>query len=78
MSNEFLDESERGYLTGLANDRGTTSDALTRDDVSVSFNANSITVSAVIDGYRVKNRYIGWDEDEAVADFIYAHGEDAS
>lgn len=77
MSNEFLDESERGYLTGLAHDRGTTTWFLDRDDVSVSFNANSITVSAVIDGYREKTQYIGWDEDDAVADFIFAHGKDA-
>jgi hypothetical protein len=77
MSNTFLDESERGYLTGLAHDRGTTSDALTRDDVSVSFNVNSITVSAVINGYREKTQYIGWDEDDAVANFLATYGEDA-
>lgn len=78
MSTGFLDETERGYLSGLAKDAGTTSDAITRDDVSVSFNANSITVSAMVDGYRVKIQYIGWDEDDAVEEFLSAIREDAS
>jgi hypothetical protein len=78
MNREFLDEAERGYLNGLAKDAGTTSDALTRDDLSVSFNANSITVSAMVDGHRMKIQYIGWDEDDAVAEFLSAIREDAS
>jgi hypothetical protein len=77
MSREFLDEAERGYLNGLAKDAGTTRADLTRDDLSISFNAQSITVSAVINGYREKTQYIFVSEDEAVADFLATYGEDA-
>ena len=50
---------------------------ITRDDVSVTRNPNSITVSAVINGYREKTQYLFVSEDEAVADFLATHGEDA-
>ena len=47
---------------------------ITRDDVSVTRNPNSITVSAVINGYREKTQYLFVSEDEAVADFLEQHG----
>lgn len=51
---------------------------ITRDDLSVDYNANSITVSAMIAGQREKTQYIGWDEDGAVADFLANHNGDDS
>ena len=47
---------------------------ITREDVSVTVNPNSITVSAVINGYREKTQYLFVSEDEAVADFLAQHG----
>lgn len=47
---------------------------ITREDVSVTVNPNSITVSAVINGFREKTQYLFVSEDEAVADFLAQHG----
>jgi hypothetical protein len=49
---------------------------ITKDDLSIDYNANSITVAAMIGGYREKTQYIGWDEDGAVADFLANHNGD--
>ena len=49
---------------------------LTRDDLSIERNASgSITVSAMVGGYREKSQYLFWSEDDAVADFLTIHGE---
>jgi predicted ABC-class ATPase len=51
---------------------------LTRDDLSIVRNASgSITISAMVRGYREKTQYLFVDEDEAVADFLSGYGEDA-
>jgi hypothetical protein len=49
---------------------------ITREDIAIDYNANSITVSAMIGGYREKTQYIGWDEKGAVADFLATHGKE--
>lgn len=54
------------------------SDALTRDDLSVEHNANSITVSAMVGSHRVKVQYIGWSENGAIEEFLSGLREDAS
>jgi len=46
---------------------------ITREDVSVSRNPNSITVSAMVGGYREKIQYLFTDEEDAVLDFITTH-----
>jgi len=51
---------------------------ITRDDLSIERNASgSVTVSAMVDGYREKTQYLFVDDDEAVADFLATYGEDA-
>ena len=56
----------------------TMSDELTRDDLSVEHNANSITVSAMVGSHRVKVQYIGWSENGAIEEFLSGLREDAS
>ena len=48
---------------------------ITRDDITVSRNPNSITVSAMVGNYREKTQYIFVDEEEAIADFLTTHNE---
>jgi hypothetical protein len=51
---------------------------ITRDDLSITRNASgSVTVSTMVDGHRMKIQYLGWDEDDAVAEFLSALREDA-
>lgn len=51
---------------------------ITRDDLSITRNASgSVTVSAMVGNYREKTQYLFVDEEEAVADFLATHGEDA-
>jgi len=62
---------------------------ITRDDVNVTYNHDgSITVAAVVNGYREKMRYfyddetgLGYNspanENDAVEDFLATYGEDA-
>lgn len=47
---------------------------ITREDITVTRNPNSITVSAMVGGYREKTQYLFVDEEEAVADFLATHG----
>jgi len=61
------------WLGGLAGKREET--MITRDDITVSRNPNSITVSAMIGGYREKTQYIFVDEEEAITDFLTTHNE---
>ena len=49
---------------------------ITREDISITHNPNSITVSAVINGFREKTQYLFVSEDEAVADFLEQFGGD--
>lgn len=52
---------------------------ITRDDLSITRNASgSVTVSTMVDGHRMKIQYLGWDEDDAVEEFLSAIREDAS
>lgn len=52
---------------------------ITRDDLSITRTRNgTITVAGVVNGYRVKLQYIGWSEDDAVAEFLSTLREDAS
>jgi hypothetical protein len=43
---------------------------ITREDISVDGSPSCLTVSAMVDGYRVSNQYIFWETEEAINDFL--------
>ena len=51
--------------------------SITREDITVTHNPNTITISAMIGGYREKTQYVFWNEEDAIADFLETHGEES-